>query len=625
MRQLSQMLEGAKAWHLFALNAHPDIPLAGAPLGDTHDSETRITIRLDATAKAASTLGQAKDELQAMARMVEGEIVSVAKAFEGFAGDTDTILSLAAAIVGCVENESVSSILPKVQSLGAAARRFMSEKLEATTGVLDTVTNEVKLLGQLSAVAGSQEAIALEIKALSVLTNIEVAHLGSVGECFQYLARELADFSKSVIDDTAKLASHTTERRAAIEDTRRVLSAELPRLREDLARIEVDLGNALATVEAGLTQLSTAPVQFRTCVEDIAKQITAVVAAVQAHDITRQQIEHVQDGFTLIAESLRGQSDDGSPGHRAAPELPRAYAGLTIQIYQLKTIKETVASWASQIRTCMGGILKVSASDVVGIGPLVLEQEKKVSLQLVRIRQLEREGQAYSEKIQHTLAGLSNLMQLVRDHLQHSKSIRDRLRLLAFNSIVEANHLGTKADVILAISTRIKGISTTWGLITDQSDSAMQEILNLVKQTNHVMEAFSEASNDRLHEAEVDTVSGLDNLRGAAEFAARQAREMKSATEKMHAKIAKVGRAGDLLDSCSGRFDAVLTEIEGVKRELEIGYPKVANGYNAAEMEQLFSASYTTEREREVLRAALNGTALPVGQQSFAGNSVELF
>jgi chromosome segregation ATPase len=224
----------------------------------------------------------------------------VARAFEGLAGHTDTIVSLAAAIVGCVENENVSSVLPQVQTLGAAARVFIGDRLQATTGILETVTTEVKLLRQLSRVAGDQEAIAFEIKALSVLTNIEVARLGTVGAGFHYLAQELANFSKSVIEDTKELARHTDGRRAAIEETRRVLSAELPRLREELARIEVELGNALAVVDASLTQLSSTPVQLRTCVEDIARQIAGVVAAVQTHDITRQQIEHVQAAFALI-------------------------------------------------------------------------------------------------------------------------------------------------------------------------------------------------------------------------------------------------------------------------------------------------------------------------------------
>jgi hypothetical protein len=51
----------------------------------------------------------------------------------------------------------------------------------------------------------------------------------------------------------------------------------------------------------------------------------------------------------------------------------------------------------------------------------------------------------------------------------------------------------------------------------------------------------------------------------------------------------------------------------------------VKERYDPAEVEQLFSAFYTTEMERDVLRAALRGTELPVAQQTFVGNSVELF
>ena len=495
--------------------------------------------------EAVRTLEKAKDELQALSRASESEIESVARAFEGLAGHADTILNLAAAIVRCVENESVSSVLPKVQALGATARGFIGDRLQATTGILESVTTEVKLLRQLSLVTRDQAAIAFETKALSVLTNIEVARLGAVGEGFQYLAHELADFSKSVAQDTQQLTSHTDSRRAAINETRRVLAAEMPRLREELARIEVDLGNALAGVDSSLTQLSRTPVQFRTCVEDVAQQIAGVVAAVQAHDITRQQIDHVQQAFALISAKMRG---DGNSENEVAQELARAYAGLTIQIYQLRTIKETIATWVSQIRTCMDGILRVSASEVVGIGPVVLDQERELSSQLAHIEGLERESQAYSERIQRTFGGLTNLMQLVTEHLQRSKSVRGHLQLLSFNSIIEASHLGTQAAAILAIANSIKGISAEWSRITDQSGQAMQEVLNLVKQTNELMGAFSEVSNERLGEAQTQTRAGLDNLRTAAEFAAGQAQEMKVATDQMQAKTTEVGNIVDVLD-----------------------------------------------------------------------------
>ncbi len=569
--------------------------------------------------EVVSTLAQAKAELCAMARVVDGEIGLVANAFESLTGHADAILRLAAAMVGCIESESVSSVLPKVQTLGAAARGFVEDRLQAITGILETVTAEVKLLQQLSLVATSQETIALKIKALSTLTNIEVAHLGTVGAGFHYLVNELADFSNSVTRDTRELAHQTASRRVAIEDTQCVLSAELPSQREQLARIEADLGSALAVVDRRLTQLSETPVQFRMCLEGIARQIAGVVAAIQAHDITRQQIEHVQGALLLIAAKMPGNAD------RAAPELSQVHAGLTIQIYQLRTIKETVANWATQIKACMSGIMRVTTSEVVGIAPVVLEQEREVSSQLAQIERLERQSRAYSERIESNLGGLSTLLHLVSEHLQRAKSIGDRLRFLAFNSIIEASHVGTQAGVILAISNSIKEVSAEWNRITDESGQAMQEFLNLELRTNQVTKTFSEASNERLRETQAQTMACLDNLRTAGASAAKQAQDMKVATEKMQAKSADAGSTGDRLDACFRRIDSVLSAIEEVRRQLEIDYPAAKERYDAAEVERLFSAFYTTEMEREVLRAALGAKAMPAIQTTFAGNSIELF
>jgi DNA repair exonuclease SbcCD ATPase subunit len=100
---------------------------------------------------------------------------------------------------------------------------------------------------------------------------------------------------------------------------------------------------------------------------------------------------------------------------------------------------------------------------------------------------------------------------------------------------------------------------------------------------------------------------------------------MRVATEKMQAKTAEAGSIGDRLDACFGRIDSVLAELEEVRRQLEIDHPTVKERNDDAEVERLFSASYTTEMERNVLHAALRGKPLPVAQQTFAGNSVELF
>ena len=382
----------------------------------------------------------------------------------------------------------------------------------------------------------------------------------------------------------------------------------------------MNLRDALGAVEHSLTELSQTPVQFKMCVENIARQIAGVVAAIQAHDITRQQIEHVQEAFVLIAGIMPESSEDGGTS-----ELAQVYAGLTIQAYQLRTIKETVANWATQIKTCMSGIMKVSTSEVAGIGPTILKQEREVSSQLGQIERLERESQAYSGRIQSNLGGLQNVMQLVSEHLQRSKFIGNRLRFVAFNSIIEASHLGTQADVILAISNSITEVSAEWKGVTDQSEQAMQQILQLVRQTNDVMKIFSEPSDKRSREAQMQNGNCIATLRTAAASAAQQAQDMKVVTVKMQARSTEAGGTVDLLEACFGRMDSVVTAIEELMRQLEIDHSGVKDGCDPAEIEQLFSASYSTEMERAVLQAALGGKTVPVAQPTFAGNSVELF
>jgi predicted transcriptional regulator len=573
-------------------------------------------------AAAIVTLETAQSHLHELARTTQTQITLVANTFKGLAGHADTISGLAAGIVARVETDNISTVLTSVQTLSTVARRFIAERLQATTGLLETVATEVTLLKQLNSVTGAHSVIALKTKALSVLTNIEVARLGAVGAGFNYLAHELADFSDSLTRDTQELANHTDGDRVEVAHTKQVLSAELPRLREKLTFAEVALGGDLTALNTSLAQLSAEPEALRRSLQEIGQQIAGVVAAVQAHDITRQQLEHVHQALEGISKKL---PHDGEPDDRVAQEAPRVYAGLLIQTYQLKNIKETVTHWTSQINTCMAGILRVSASELVGIGPLVLEQEREVSSHLAHIELLERQSQAYSEKIRAALAGLSTLAQLVSEHLQKTKSVRNRLRLLSFNSVIEASRLGAKAHAILSIARIIQEISAEWSEISDRSEHTMQGIFDLVTRTNQVMEAFSESSSEKLHEAQAHTRAGLENLRSAAAFAAAHSLQMKDVTDTMQVETAAVGKTGGLFDASFALLDEVMASVQELTSQFESDYPGISRRFDAAEVGEFFAASYTTEVERDVLHAALRGTAMPVAQQSFAGNTVELF
>jgi hypothetical protein len=561
---------------------------------------------------APAALRKLEGELRAVLAESEQEIDRLAQEFESLAQQTQEIVATTGDLVRCSESEAMTSVLPRVRALGAAGKNFIRERLAATEGILATVTAEGVLLERLGGLTRGQKAMVRETEMLRVLTNIEVARLGEVGAGFQYLARELDDFSRSVAQSTGELIRHTEERRRLIEETRHTLTRELPGMREAFGRIEKDLDAALGGIDASLGQLSGIPARFRAAAEEIAGQIAGVVAAVQGHDFTRQQIEHVCAALGAIVAAL-GEGGEGAGELRA---------GLKIQSCQLRNARETVKGWTSQIRSCLDSMGRIASSEIPDLAPLVLGQERELSSQLAQIERIEEECAADNARVQASFAGLSGLMQLVDEHLARSRSVRDRLQLLMFNSIVEASHLGTRADGILEISTTIKRISAAWEEITRQTEAATGEIRGRVEESGETLRTFSEDGNGTLRAAQAETRGGMEILREGAACANRQGREIEEGTQNLKVRMAEIGAARDRIEACMGRLESAIAGIEAVGQELaNDGAPETCD---AEAVERRFSAGYTTEMERQVLRAALHGGPLPVAQ-AFTGNSVELF
>ncbi len=569
-------------------------------------------------ADSLAILEGAHSDLERLARSSETEVKSVSLAFKSLAQQADAILGQAAAMISGVDKQSMGTVFSNVQSLCGSARDFLERRLEAATGILATLHEEEKLLRQLTIVTQSQEEIARHLRVLSVLTNVEMAHLGGIGGNFQLLAQELSTFSKSLTQQTLELARDTGNRQQTIAETRKDLAASLPRLRTDMTRMGEHIGETIRLIDASLRQQAQIPEQFRHCAQETAQQIAGVVAAIQSHDITRQQLEHVQHSFRLIAGRITSEGAGGD-------DLAMAHAGLKIQVLQLKNIQTTMANWTSQVRRCMQGIQQLSASDIAALGPTLLRQEQELSSDLARIEQLQQKSQEYSGRMQGTLGALSSLSELVTSHLKRAQTIRDRLQILMFNSLIEAQRLGARGAVVSAIASLIKEVSEQWNAIAKQSSVALSEIVGMVQRTTTLMEVFSEASSQKLEDDQQQTRAALQAVRNAATLVADQATQMQAITQTMHAHLGEVSDSGARLESCFRHLDTALRQTEGLVEVWDKNDPHAVERCDTAEVENWLSAFYTTEIERSVMSVVLHGTAMPVVEQSFAGNVAELF
>jgi len=571
---------------------------------------------------ARESLLIARDGLASMMDASEAEIESLVRAFEKLAGESRRILGLASQIVECIENDNVTSVLSALRALGSAEMGLIESRLLATHGILDTTGAEMNVLRQLSDVTKSQSGIALRTRILAMLTNVEVGRLGRLGTSFEYLAGELNNFSRTLSKDTDDLERHAEDRRNAIEATNRVLASELPHLAEELAGIKIKLEEDLAVLESGLGRLASIPIAFRECVQRLGAQIAGAVAAIQSYDISRQQIDHVHKAIGDIASQFSASGLRRKAGPR---ERSRCALGITIQVCQLRRIRETVLQWISQVRDCLEALLKISASEMASVSPMVRAHEGEVSARLDHIEQMRSESKVHSGRVCQTVGEHSSLVNFIDEQVKTAAVTRQTLHLLSLNAIVEGDRLGGQANAVLEIGNGISDLTLEWGRITDQSSLAMQAISELVKRIDKLTADLSETEDRKLQQAQAQVRAGLKSLRAASEFAAMQSKDIQLGLESMKTMTGGMAKSVDVLEASHRQIDKALSVLESVQSGLATGPPTTWDELDQEEMKRRFSASYTTESEREVLRIALGGAPLPLAQPTLEGNGVELF
>ena len=367
-----------------------------------------------------------------------------------------------------------------------------------------------------------------------------------------------------------------------------------------------------------LLDFARIPADFQQCVTLIAANISRVVEAVQMQDITRQQTEHVRDMLMSISSDLG--NCEAPNGHRQT----RHPAILRVQAFQIESARTSTAEWVSQINQCLESILQAGSSDVAAIGAKILEQERGLSSQLSRIERLEQDCAADDAEIEACLVGIGELMRTTKAHLERSRNARDRMQLLNFNSMIEARHLGSQATAVLEITRNIGRISTGWSELTARSGDALASMLSSSARAEEVHRTKTRASLQNLGNARRKSHGGVAALAKAAAIAGNNGARVGAAVTALHDDSI-------VLERIAGRLAHAIVLMEEARNQIESSGaacppgPVALTWDDRQQIENECAAMYTSELERRVLRAALDGEAIPAVAATVTGNDVELF
>ena len=545
------------------------------------------------------------------------DIRAIAAQFESLARDVQQVLNLTTEIVECVQQDWVQSIVPVAQALASSARRFIEERIDSLAAISNVFTGEATMLENLLSLTTEQRSIAREGKTLGVLASIEVARLAEAGSRFEYMARELDEFSAMVSLGAAEVRTEAEQRRKTLIDRRRKLDLTLQRRTSHFKVIETELGDAIDAMNSALSNFARIPADFQTCVSLIAANIARIVEAVQVQDVTRQQTEHVRD----LLKQVSGEIESSS-----TPEDDSAHqnAILKVQAFQVQSACANTQAWVDEVNHCLEGILRIGSSDVLAIGKSIIEQELALSSQLARIEQLEQECAADDAEIEASLAGISELTRITKTHLTRSRQARDRMQLLNFNSMIEARLLGKQASAVLEITRNIGRISTAWSALTDRSGDTLEDLLTSSSSAEETHRLKTHQSIQNLGNARDESNAGLAALSRGAAIAHSNGDRVHAAVSAIHDRSATLGRVAGHLANSIALMQEAQDEIQNASRQLE-PYAVALTHEDRQRIENECAAIYSCELERLILSAALNGDEMPVSGAALVGNDVELF
>ena len=470
------------------------------------------------------------------------------------------------------------------------------------------------------------ESTVRTFRMLGILTRIETARLGSAGSEFGTLADDVKSLTATVharvanaLDSVGLLIAPIENARASAKDLPTVISnlaASLSSFRDIQSRVHsstVRLGKQYAAILKGFNQL---------------------IVAIQFHDITRQQIEHVIDMLRRV--------DAESPGSAGAPAGvdPKAAAILALQSSQLAdaagkftTSVESIGHSLDEVATLVVHMVAESRT-LSGISAddkdsFFLKMEKGCTTVLASLGvcvAAENSNRAATSELVETIGRM-------RSPIEEIQAIEVQMRRMGMNARIQAARTGEEGNVLGVLATGIQQLAL-------DSSQRSESLISMLGAMNKAALGLSKEDTP----AEGGEVGYLEEMRAAVT-------QMHSASEQSFALINQIVTCGArlrenlaatresfsvgaLFADAVGRTQAILKEAGASDQSGLVGDYSSALRLGLAN----YGGHYTMQAERDVhdsitkamarparIAARAKPVAPPPREDAELGDNVEFF
>jgi hypothetical protein len=554
----------------------------------------------------------------------EEEFLTTGKYLQDFSSRAKEISEASAATAGIIGGPELNNAIAELDHIFQQTKLLEGE-CEKGTNVLSDI---IKILDLIQSSIVGYVKIVKTLKVLGTFVRVESARLGSRGTEFATLAQEINQLGKDIEEKYTiiliKSQVISSSIKKSLANVLNIKSNQKDQLKVVINKIMVILDSLKKKYNFSLATTTTLSENYY----NVSRKISDIVMSLQFHDITRQQIEHVEEALHNVLSLFQEKSHQD--GHRLQVIILAAHI-CKIQEAQLTSARNKLTEAVS----CIIGNLESIARDILAISQQVqelvgdasrdgnsflVEMEKYVDAVGAGLNLFGAAQRDLSELMQAMAAAIVDMGKFLLD----IERIEIAIERLALNACIKAAHLGENGNALAVLA------ETTQILVGETRQQTLAVSANL-SAINAAAQQLTAGQGGGEAAAEVDVASliadlgsVLKTLGSLNENAISGLTQVDHQGTKLSADLTKAGEELTVHEYAGAMLDRVISGIRELEKQLQAAISK-ENGSTELDDEELarLKAQYTMADEREVHDHILITASTPISEETVARDQNE--
>ncbi len=447
--------------------------------------------------------------LRLMASTTEDEFLHIGSQMQMFYQRSVDISQMASQLVEVVSGDRLQILIERLQQIMTGMETYLDDSLSRNAESSITLSRVQELLEEVTHPLQGFQKMNKTLRMLSISTKIESSRLGELGSGFVNLAIDVEKLSHQVNDKSSAILAQRHASSSLIDSN---LAAVHASEKIQASEIRVSLAATADNLQE-LIAVNDRCTRFGSMVSEVSADVIAnigdVVESQQAHDITRQQVEHVVEALERLIIELNAVDVEALNDERRRKLVSEVGDVCELQEAQLRfassqlytavcTIMENLRDVAGKQAAMAHETLSVADVGDSG-GSSFVDALKKDMLSVTTVL-------TGCAKTDHdmvvTLQNVAETILQITSVVSDIEFIGSEIDLIALNSQIKSAHTGPEGAALGVLAEAIKRLSDD---AVRQTELVSSTLNNIRSATNHLSASTeAEESSSAAHVVSIE-------------------------------------------------------------------------------------------------------------------------